>query len=197
MIVSLITIPAAVYIPGTISQSAIQVSAMFERVINTSDGADFDSPEEARRYAEHMEKYSMMYNAFLKHLSRLQPGNRLLEIGAGTGLLTSRVAELFPEARITALDLSPHMIERGRQHADSRAVGGRITWVIGNAQHRDFMATLGKFDLVYSSLVLHEFRNAGESIKILYDAVARWSCLISEGVGGFIGFHRRRDSLSR
>ena len=54
----------------------------------------------------------------------------VLELGAGSG----RVAVPLAQAglRVTALDLSPAMIARGRERAEAAGVAGAITWIEGD-----------------------------------------------------------------
>jgi len=145
---------------------------VFDRIVDHLNDESFDNPEHVRHYAAHMEKFAGMYKDFIAHLKTLAPGKRLLEVGAGTGMLTWRVAGLFPDARITALELSPHMAEFGREYVAEKGYADQVTYVVGNAEDADFVAELGKFDLVYSSLVLHEFSDARRTLPLLYNAVA-------------------------
>lgn len=70
----------------------------------------------------------------------------VLELGIGTGETTRRVLERHPEARLTAIDSSPRMLERARAaypDADIRA-----------AKLEDPLPD-GPFDLVFSALAVH------------------------------------------
>jgi ubiquinone/menaquinone biosynthesis C-methylase UbiE len=60
----------------------------------------------------------------------VSPGQRLLDVAAGTGNVALRAAEAG--ARVVALDLTPELFEAGRRHA--RARGVEIEWVEGDAQ---------------------------------------------------------------
>ncbi len=44
----------------------------------------------------------------------LPPNARILDVGCGTGEITSRVAELFPKAELLGIDLDEHHLERAR-----------------------------------------------------------------------------------
>jgi SAM-dependent methyltransferase len=112
-----------------------------------------------------------MYKEFLAHLKGLEPGRRFLEIGAGTGLLTKRMALAFPNANITALDISPSMVAYGRQYIAKAGVGDRVNWIVGDAANGDLIAPLGKFDLIYGGLVLHEFEKADKIIRLLCGSI--------------------------
>lgn len=49
-------------------------------------------------------------------LSRVPPPRAALEVGTGTGSGAAAIAERFPEAEITAVDLSEEMVRRARDH---------------------------------------------------------------------------------
>lgn len=53
----------------------------------------------------------------------LRPGDRLLEVGAGTGRLTRRIQALQPAAVVSALDVSTAMLSRAPSTVDQRIVG--------------------------------------------------------------------------
>lgn len=84
---------------------------------------------------------------FLDELARAATGGvpgRILELAAGTGRLTIPLAEAGHD--VTALDISPEMLDRlGRKDAD-RLTGGRITTFVGDMA-RDLPP--GPFDLVF------------------------------------------------
>jgi predicted O-methyltransferase YrrM len=57
---------------------------------------------------------------------------RILELGAGHGLLSRMVLEQFPHTQILALDLNPAMIEEGQRRL--AAFGSRIAIASGTSQ---------------------------------------------------------------
>jgi tRNA (cmo5U34)-methyltransferase len=74
----------------------------------------------------------------------------VLDVGAGTGLLTSSIAALRPAARFTLLDASPAMLELApRRLGEDWA---RCTTVVGDAL--DALPP-GPFDAVVSALAIH------------------------------------------
>jgi len=77
---------------------------------------------------------------------RFRPGERLLEIGCGTGLFTEMV-QGATGATIVGTDISPELIEE----ATKRLPG--VTFQVDNALHLSFAA--GAFDAVYGSSILH------------------------------------------
>jgi SAM-dependent methyltransferase len=84
---------------------------------------------------------------FLDELARGSTGGspgRVLELAAGTGRLAIPLAELGHD--VTALDISPDMLDRLRRKDSARSVGGRITTVVGDMA-RDLPG--GPFDVVF------------------------------------------------
>ncbi|HXI02256.1 MAG TPA: class I SAM-dependent methyltransferase [Candidatus Saccharimonadales bacterium] len=101
----------------------------------------------------------------LKALGALE-GRRLLEIGCGTGELTSWLA--LEGAEVTARDVSPRMIEVARRLARRSGVEASIRFEAGPGEmlpHED-----GTFDLVFGHDVLHHMdlgRAMGEIRRVL------------------------------
>src|SRR5437899_5557504 len=72
------------------------------------------SAAEEPRYAE----YHRLQENFLfeKLRSGQLPLQNIIEIGCGAGRITRLLAEQYPTARITGLDLSPERLELARRH---------------------------------------------------------------------------------
>jgi SAM-dependent methyltransferase len=75
----------------------------------------------------------------------IEPGMEVLDIAAGTGNVAIPAAQLG--ARVTALDLTPELFERGRERAAEAGV--EIDWVQGDAEDLPFEH--GRFDVVLST----------------------------------------------
>jgi malonyl-CoA O-methyltransferase len=62
--------------------------------------------------------YHKLQESFLVDVLKLArvPMQRVLEIGCGFGRVTKVLAESFPDAAITAVDLSSHQLEKARLH---------------------------------------------------------------------------------
>lgn len=78
-------------------------------------------------------------------------GLRFLEIGCGTGRLTKFMALAYPQAEITALDISPFYLATARENLRGFP---RVSYVKGAGENLDFRT--GTFDLVYSCFLFHE-----------------------------------------
>jgi SAM-dependent methyltransferase len=75
----------------------------------------------------------------------IEPGMEVLDIAAGTGNLAIRAAQRG--ARVTALDLTPELLDRGRERAAKAGVV--VEWVEGDAEGLPFED--GRFDRVLST----------------------------------------------
>lgn len=78
----------------------------------------------------------------------LQPGERVLDIGCGTGASTLAAAgAVGPDGRVTGADISPVMLKGARRRA-SEAGCGTVDFIEADAQTHDFGA--GVFDAMIS-----------------------------------------------
>jgi tRNA (cmo5U34)-methyltransferase len=75
------------------------------------------------------------------------PLRRVLDLGAGTGLLAGRVAAAHPGARVTLLDGAPAMLERARA-----ALGSGHDYVVADLAGE---LPAGPWDAVVSALAIH------------------------------------------
>lgn len=74
---------------------------------------------------------------------------QIVELGCGTGKLTSRLRERYPSARITGIDFSPEMIKR----AAARLQGDKVRFFCRDI--REFLAGYaGSADLIVSNATL-------------------------------------------
>ncbi len=79
---------------------------------------------------------------------------KVLDIGAGTGLLTSFLLEKYPDSNITLIDISPEMIDMARTgFADNE----NINYIVGDYIDYDFG---GDFDAVISAMSVHHLADA-------------------------------------
>jgi ubiquinone/menaquinone biosynthesis C-methylase UbiE len=103
-------------------------------------------------------------------LARLQPGERVLDVGCGTGSLALAARRAVgPSGSVAGIDPSPEMI--GRARGKARRAKLEIDFREAPAQALPFEA--GSFDVVSSTLVLHQLPPAdlhaavAEMIRVL------------------------------
>lgn len=98
-----------------------------------------------------------------------QPGERALDLGCGTGELTSAIAAAG--ASVVGLDESPEMIESARRRAPE------LTFVVGDGQA---LAYDGEFDAVFSNAALHWMLRADSVAKGIAKALRPGGRLVAE-----------------
>ena len=99
-----------------------------------------------------------------------KPGDRVLEIGCGTGSVTLRL--LSHGARVMAIDHSPEMLEQARARIAGCA-SSRIEWLEQTASEIDRLPEAG-FDAVVLSLCLSDM-SSSERAFVLGEAARRLS----------------------
>lgn len=103
----------------------------------------------------------------VEKLLLLQAGERVLDIGCGTGVMARRLAHLG--GRVTAVDFSAALIERARLRGQSS--GEPIDYGVVDATDEEGLAALGEgeFDAIVSTMALMDM----PVILPLYRAVCR------------------------
>lgn len=109
------------------------------------------TPEE--KFAEYREAPHRAWKPLHRFLADIHEAgpSRLLELGCGAGQLTTRLAKAG--YRITALELSPELLEATRQRAELDGVSDRVVPV--EADIETFEPGTERFDLAVVKLVLH------------------------------------------
>ena len=112
---------------------------------------DLGYPDELARVPDSVaESFAGVANPF--SLGRLEPGERVLDLGCGAGT-DSLVASLMvaPEGSVTGLDMTPEMLEKAWAGAEELGAGN-MTFVEGEAERLPFDDA--KFDVVISNGVI-------------------------------------------
>lgn len=114
---------------------------------------------------------------------------RILEIGCGTGFLSARVADLFPQAALTLTDLAPRMLERCKAR-----LGARATYLCMDGEKPQGLAE--KFDLIVSSLAFQWFVDLPSALTELTALLAPGGKLLFATLGRET-FREWRDAHAR
>jgi tRNA (cmo5U34)-methyltransferase len=80
---------------------------------------------------------------------------RVLDLGAGTGVLDAHVAAAYPGVRLTLLDGASGMLDRARER-----FGDRATYVV--ADLADPLPGSGPWDAIVSALAIHHLDDAAK-----------------------------------
>src|SRR5581483_209552 len=95
---------------------------------------------------------------------------RVLDLGAGYGIVTGTVLRAFPRARVTLFDLSEAMLEHARSRLAPHAA--QLDYAVGDLSRPDWLdAVHGPYDAVVSAAVLHNLRD-GPRIAAIYRELA-------------------------
>jgi ubiquinone/menaquinone biosynthesis C-methylase UbiE len=87
-------------------------------------------------------------------LEGVPPPGRILDLGTGTGFVAIALAERYPEAQVTGIDLSQGMIEEARRKLPPE-LAARISFEVGDAAALE--CPEGGFDLVVLSNMIPFF----------------------------------------
>ncbi len=104
----------------------------------------------AERYAEHAHFVSALGQPVLD-LLKVRPGEKILDLGCGDGVLTEKIAVLGAE--VVGVDNSPDMT----QVAQARGLDARVV----NAYHLDFIR---EFDAVFCNAALHWMKDDPDAV---------------------------------
>jgi tRNA (cmo5U34)-methyltransferase len=78
-----------------------------------------------------------------------EPGPAILDIGAGTGLLSTFLLEKFPDARLTLMDISENMLDEARKRFATRS---GTEYVVCDYSRSELG---GPYDIICSALSIH------------------------------------------
>jgi tRNA (cmo5U34)-methyltransferase len=97
---------------------------------------------------------------------------RVLDLGAGTGLLSAMVAERFPRSRVTLVDLSVEMLRVARRRFAGEP--GRFEFRTMDYARKPLPRKIGGYDLVVSALSVHHLTHGDkrELFGKIHDSLA-------------------------
>lgn len=117
-------------------------------------------------------RWTMREGVFKPRLVRqahIRPGQRVLDLGCGTGTLTILIKQMHPESEVVGVDIDPQILDVARRKASRSGV--EIILDQGSATALPYPDA--SFDRVLSSLVFHHLRTeqkmqaAREAFRVL------------------------------
>ena len=146
-----------------------------------------DSFNEPEIMQDYMNKWDG--ETFIKSLSS-DKCKTALEIGMGTGRLTSRIAPLF--SKVTGIDISPKTIERAKENLSDL---NNIFYILDDFMTYDFIE---KFDVIYSSLTfmhIDDKQYAISKVSDLLSAGGRFVLSIDKNQSNVIDYATRQIKI--
>ncbi len=118
------------------------------------------------RAAASYDRYSRIQEGLaqrlIEEIKDLPDARTILEIGCGTGGYTLLIADAFPRASITAVDISGAMLARAAMKLKSRK---GIRLIEGDIE--DMAGMSGKFQIITSNSAMHWLNRLGETVRQL------------------------------
>jgi SAM-dependent methyltransferase len=118
-----------------------------------------DSEAQTLAYAEadFEEANALFTEQFCARFTGLDAAGRMADLGCGPGDIAIRMAEAFPEWRVTGLDAGENMLKRARERLSGAEVGDRVDFRL--AYLPDASLEAGAWDAVISNSLLHHLPN--------------------------------------
>jgi SAM-dependent methyltransferase len=143
---------------------------------NAEEAMAADPPESTNKWDASLyeAKHSFVWErgADLLELLAAQPGERILDLGCGTGHLTARIAEAG--ADVVGLDSSPEMIAEAKRNFPA------LEFIVGDAREFRFEKP---FDAVFSNAMLHWVLEPESVVQSIGEALKTGGRFVAE-LGG-------------
>lgn len=143
-----------------------------------------NAPWNPRLYDDH-HAFVWKHGGELLDLLQPRPGEKILDVGCGTGHLTAELAARGAE--VLGVDLSPDMI------AEAEHLHPHLDFVLADARRLDFS---GRFDAVFSNAALHWVPEADEVLAGIQRSLRPGGRFVAE-FGGFGNVAAIEEGLRR
>ena len=173
--------PSSEYYLGGLFKGAPDLAAMAPRVaeaFRSGQGIPFQAFGENTPLAlEHMNR--AVYEARLVKVwlptlpavvEALQRGGRAIDIGCGTGVVPVLLAQAFPQAQVSGLDLDARSLQLAADNARRAGVEGRVRFVHLSAS--DWQPEPGSYDFVSSFDCIHDLGDPLGALRRMREALA-------------------------
>ena len=114
-------------------------------------------------FASRSGKHKAVYSKILEDMVSLNPSS-ILEIGSGPGIAAAIIAQKLPGTKITCVDPSTTMVKIANRRFEELSLAPRVRSEFGDSSK---FVTTEKFDLIFSSLSYHHWRNGKKDLQEL------------------------------
>ena len=144
----------------------------------------------AQSYDRHAGMQRLMAQSLVAVVGeRLAQARRILEIGCGTGYLTSLLRQANGEARLVALDLDAALVAAARRRLGP---GAGVSWLVADGE----APIRGEYDLVIANATFQWFTHPEETLAAYYRNLAPGGVLAFSTLGPRT-FHELAEALNR
>lgn len=140
--------------------------------------AQFDTAHEYDRAARIQKICATQLAKIIAHHYSLSAPHRILELGCGTGFLSTELCKLFPQTPLCITDLSPGMLTRAQRALHHHHT---ISFHVMDGEHPFTQwppPHTPPFNLITSSLCWQWFTDRPAALRRLTDLLAPGGCLI-------------------
>jgi ubiquinone/menaquinone biosynthesis C-methylase UbiE len=134
-------------------------------------------------YDRFVGRYSGRYVEQIASLAEFHPGDRVLDVGTGTGIMALEAARRIGESgRVTGIDLSEGMLAHARAKADLAKLSARVEFRRMDAEHLE--VDNASFDTAVSLFALRHFPNPDAALAQMHRALrAGGRLVVAVGAG--------------
>lgn len=145
----------------------------------------------AQRYHQHATLQRQIAAHLADHFLGTQQPDSILELGCGTGFLTQKLCDRFPQAAIDAIDISPEMIQLAQETLPDAPVRWQVADM--NLWHRP-----QPYGLIASSTALHWANPLGTLVQNIRQQLAPGGNLVAAVMadGTLTELHQLRKELT-
>ncbi|MFE7133799.1 class I SAM-dependent methyltransferase [Streptomyces sp. NPDC057638] len=131
----------------------------------TGTGTELDWDAMAPMLERGAEVETPLYRDALAWLAELAPPSgvrRVLDVGSGPGVLSTLLADAFPDAEIVAADATGPLLERARARAERHGYGDRFHTL--RAELPEGIEALGEADVIWAGNAVHHIGDQGAAL---------------------------------
>lgn len=92
-----------------------------------------------------------MDSVLLAHFADVKPGDEVLDLGCGSGVISFLLVSRQPSCRITGLEIQPELADRARRGAKRNGIDDRIDIINGDLRQAEVFLEKRRFTLIVAN----------------------------------------------